>query len=541
MDYFYAILSLLGGLGCFLIGMNMLSSNMKKLADSKIKTLLSSKTNNRFIGMGIGVVVTMIAQSSSLTTVMVVGLVNAGILSLLQATAIIMGANIGTTITAQIVALQSFNFIKIAVSLTFIGSMIGMFAKKNKTRDLGLVLSSLGLIFLGLEFMSSSMRIFRENEAITLALSSISNPFLLLLLGIIITGVVQSSSAVTSIIISMAAAGIEIGSGGNSVLFVILGTNIGTCVTAILSGIGASTTAKKAGLIHLLFNLFGSVIFMIVLLIWNDFMNVTFAKWFEFPATQIAMFHTFFNVSCVLIFLPFANVFVKLSSIIIKDKKIYEQRNIIMDERLLNSPLLALDKLYQETIDIANYSIKTYDESFQAFIEKNLDSKDEILRKIVYAQKSSEEITKYLVMVSSKDESYNDEKIIQKLHYAINDISRITEVADNFIKYTKHYVEDNLIFSDDVIESLEEMNKKINELFIKTMDVFSLKKPLSINDVDQLENEIDSFKKRLVDDHIRRLNEGKCKPENSSVFINLVGNMERIADHLTYIAYEKRK
>ena len=264
MDYITAVLQLIGGLGAFLIAFNILSESVEKLANTGLKKLFNKTSSNRFIGVGIGCLVTMIIQSSSATTVMIVGFVNAGVMTLFQATAMIMGANIGTTITAQIVALNSFDISIWFFILTFIGVFGAMLVKKERTKQILMALAGLGLVFVSLELMSSSMEIFKNSDAFTNALTSINNPFLLLLIGLGITAVLQSSSAVTTIIISMAAAGITIGNGGNSVLYVILGTNIGTCVTALLSSIGADNNAKRASIIHLMFNVFGSIIFFII-------------------------------------------------------------------------------------------------------------------------------------------------------------------------------------------------------------------------------------------------------------------------------------
>ena len=375
MQYVYAVASFLGGLGAFLIGVKLLSESMEKLANNRLKSLFNKTSKNGFVGVGIGLVSTMVVQSSSLTTVMVVGLVNAGIMSLYQATTIIMGANIGTTITAQIAALQTFDFISLAMALTSVGAFTAMFAKKDGTKAAANLMCGLGLIFLGLQFMSDSMRFFRESEVVTNAFASVENPFLLLLIGIIVTGIIQSSSAVTSIIISMAAAGIVIGSGGNSVLYVVLGTNIGTCVTALMSSIGTGTNARRAALIHLMFNTFGAVLFMTVLLIWPGFMGATFERWFPgLPATQIAMFHTFFNVVCTALFLPLAKVFVKISIFIIRDKKNKTKAAVsqtFLDERILNTPAVAMNQTVKETARMCGLSMNGLTAAFEAFIAKD--------------------------------------------------------------------------------------------------------------------------------------------------------------------------
>ena len=287
-----------------------------------LKKLFNKTSKNRWVGIGIGAAVTAIIQSSGASTIMVVGFVNAGLMTLFQATAMIMGANIGTTVTAQLASFGTFDVALYATLLAFIGSFMNMLCKTEKPKTVGLALAGLGLVFLSLDFMKSSMKVFSSSEAFTTLLQSINNPFLLLGFGIVFTALLQSSSALTTILITMVTAGLTIGKGPNDIIYVILGTNIGSCVTAILSGFGASINGKRASLIHLMFNTFGSAIFFIVLLLWPNFMEVTFERWFAgAPSTQIAMFHTFFNVICTALFLPFINVFVKVSKLLVKDKK----------------------------------------------------------------------------------------------------------------------------------------------------------------------------------------------------------------------------
>lgn len=541
MQYVYAVAAFLGGLGAFLVGVKLLSESMEKLASKRLKNLFNKTSKNGFAGVGMGLVSTMVVQSSSLTTVMVVGLVNAGIMSLYQATTIIMGANIGTTVTAQIAALQTFDFISLAMALTCVGAFTAMFAKRDGTKAAANLMCGLGLIFMGMQFMSDSMKFFRDSEVVTNAFASVQNPFLLLLIGIVVTGIIQSSSAVTSIIISMAAAGIVIGSGGNSVLYVVLGTNIGTCVTALMSSIGAGTNARRAALIHLLFNFFGAFLFMILLLCWPSFMEVTFQRWFpSVPATQIAMFHTFFNVVCTALFLPFAKLFVKISIFIVRDKKQKTKKastQTYLDERLLNTPAVAMNQAVKETVRMCGLSMSGLATAFEAFIAKDSARKNSVREICSEVESVNKSIQDFLVELSVRDVTYADEKTISAFHYVLNDIMRISELADNITKYTDSVVADRLVFSDEVVGALKAMFEKINELYGQTVDCFSQKNRILLGRVDETEEEIDRARKQLIANHIRRLNEGKCQPSSSGVFINLVGNLERAADHLTYIAH----
>lgn len=534
MTYVYAVISLLGGIGSFLLGFKILSENIEKLANRGLRKILAYASKNRFIGVLIGMVVTAVIQSSSATTVMIVGFVNAGVMNLFQATSMIMGANIGTTITAQIVALESFDFSKFAVALAFVGMFMEMLCKKEKHRTIGLSFAGLGLVFLALQFMSSSMKIFRDAPAVTNLLTSINNPFLLLFIGVVFTALVQSSSAVTTIVISMVSAGLSIGSSPNSVLFLILGTNIGTCVTALISSIGASTNAKRTSIIHLLFNVFGTTVFLIILLVWKDFAAVTLKKWFSHESTQIAMFHTIFNVISTLIFLPFIKVFIKLSTIFVKEKK-EDVRVTYLDDRFLNTPSIAVMQATREVIALGKEAMNALDLSLDGFLKRNVDDSKVVFKHIDNVEEYNKEIIAYLVNISSKEISIHDENKISALHTVVNDLIRESEIADNVVKYTRFVIEKDINFSDQVYQSITELKNLLSEQF-NNVEKILIEKDYSVLDkVVEIENKIDNMRTDLIDGHIKRLEEGKCKPQSSGVFINLVSNLERAGDHLNYI------
>lgn len=525
----------IAGVGTFLIGCKLLSDNIELLANKGIRNLFNKSSKNKLVGVGIGAVATAVVQSSAATTVMVVGLVNAGVMTLFQATTIIMGANIGTTITAQIVALNELPISEIAMSLAAIGIFITMLANKKKIKILGFALGGLGLIFVGLEFMSDAISQL-DQEVINDILSNVSNPFLLLLIGIVITAIMQSSSAVTSIIITMSAGGLVIGSGGNDVLFVILGTNIGTCVTTLLSSIGASTNGRRASIIHLMFNLFGSCIFTIILLLWPGFMDNVLAKAFALPSTQIAMFHTLFNVVCTLIFLPFTNTFVKLSQLLIKDKKEETVKIIKMDERMLQYPSVALGQITKEMSRMTCEAVNILNISIDDFLKKSDDNTEKIQNTNEKLELMNKEIIFYLVNISNAQVSYSEEKMISSFHHNLNDIMRIAELADNVTKYTNNVIKEGLEFSQTVIQEIMKMKDLINELYDLINVTFNSRKKDLMDQINEVEDKIDNMRSKLVQDHLERLKIGKCQPQSSGVFINLVNNLERAADHLTYIA-----
>ena len=564
MEYAYAVFELLAGLGAFLIGVKLLSDNMEKLATGKMRSLFhrasgkvtlpegatrkekfrakTKEWSSNLVGVGIGTAVTAVIQSSSLTTVMVVGLVNAGVMTLTQATTITMGANIGTTITAQIAALSAFDFAVFAMGLTGIGILVAYATKKEKVQTICYAVAGLGLVFVGLDVMDASMDFFQESQVIVDLFASITNPFLLFFLGIAITAIIQSSSALTVILIAMAESGILIGGGGNAVLYVVLGTNIGTCVTALLSSIGTNINAKRAAVIHLLFNVIGSIIFFIIMICWPEMNANTFEAWFpNNPGTQIAMFHTFFNVISTILFLPFTNGLVKLSELLVrpgkKKKENAEETSSRLDKRLLPTPALAVDSATQEAAAALGKAVVSLKTAVDGFIEQDTSKTDEVIRINDEVDETIGKIDAYLVQVSAYDSTLDTEKRIAALHSCLGDIHRVGELAQNVTKYTRRTEKDQLYFSpkvkDDIremYELLERMSNKAGELMVSGADD-------ELNAIDELENEVDAKRKRLIKEHVARLGSGECRPESSGVFVNLVCNLERVGDHLNYIAH----
>lgn len=524
---------LLAGTGVFLTGVHLLTANIEQLATGKIKGLFGRTAGKRLVNVGIGAAATALIQSSGVTTVLIVGFVNVGIMNLYQAAAMIMGANIGTTITAQIAALSAFPVTTYIQALTFAGIMMSMICKKDGMKRMGMIFSGLGLIFIGLSLMSDAMK--ANRDAIQGVFETVTNPFLLFLVGILLTALVQSSSATTSVIIAMSVAGLTIGTGGNEVLYVILGTNIGSCVTALMSALTAGINAKRAGLIHLMFNTFGSIIFFAVLLCCPDFMAVTFRRWFSSAASQIAMFHTFFNVTCTVIFLPFCGAFVRISELLIREKP-HKEPITYLDERMLSSASLAIAQLERELVLLSDTAMDAFRTAYRSFKEQDESLIAPTQELIDRANGTGQSIINYLIRLSAQSK-LSDEHSISSLHNNVGDIMRIAEIADNFTKYTRKSAEHNLQFSGSVLAELDSMVLRVNDLYALTRALILDKEPGLLPEIDQAESDIDGFRKRLIERHIKRLNAGECKPASSGVFINLVSNLERLGDHLTYIAY----
>ena len=545
MDYVYSVITILAGCGVFLLGFKLLSDNMEKLAGNGLKRLFNKTSDKKLVGVGLGAAATAVVQSSAITTVMVIGFVNTGIMSLKQAATIIMGANIGTTITAQIVALQAFNLNVFFMAFAFAGMAMNMFSKKDKVRLAGIALAGLGIVFVGLDVMSGAMEGEMIHAALETVLSKATNPVFLLFIGVAFTALIQSSSAVTTIIIAMAMQGLIVGGGGNAVLYVILGSNIGSCVTALISSIGTSVNARRASIIHLLFNVIGAVIFMVILLIFPQFQEKTFERWFSSPETQIAMFHTFFNVLCTLMFLPFTNVLVKLAMLIVPETKTEEKAEetesgakfVYMDKRFLNSPALAISQLKKETFRMADMAMASLATAFNGFIRRDVSTVEKVAANNEKIADLSKSISDYLVKVSAAGPSLEDEKKISALHNNVGDIVRISELADNLTKYTRKTINENLTFSPVVGTKLSEMYALLQEQYSLVKRIVLMKEYNIMNESDETEDRVDNMRRSLIADHIDRMQRGECNAENNPVFINLVSNLERVGDHLNYVAH----
>lgn len=546
---YVVVFYMIAALGAFLIGFKLLSENLQRVANKGLRRLFDRTSKNKLAGVGIGAGATILMQSSGATTVMVIGFVNAGILSLAQATAIIMGANIGTTVTTILLALGMANVGDYFMVLAFVGIFIAMVCKNGKVRSWGLTAAGFGLVFFGLTIISGCSTALNQNPALQKILRleiqpAFLEPLFLLFIGALITAIMQSSTAVNAILLSMLTAGIQIGNGGNAILYIVLGTNIGTCVTALISSMGATTNAKRAALIHFLFNFCGSILFLIMLSIWSDFMDSFWVRIINFgdpqmsARMQLALFHLAFNSLCTAIFLPLTNVIVKTTEFIIRDKKQKEVLHIsYMDERILSTPAIAIAQLQKETIAMGNKCMDALDKSFNAFIARDTSLAEDINAENEDITLMSKQITDYLIKVSGETISVHDDQKISIMYHAIADMLRISEISDNFVKYTRSYEEKGLKFSDSVFGDLITMHGKLTDMYKLAISIFETFDKTHFDELEIIENSVDAMRRSLIDGHIRRLNEGSCTPESSSVFINLVSNLERVGDHITFIAH----
>lgn len=527
------IFLLLGGLGMFLYGMKMMSDGLENVAGDKMRHTLEVLTTNRFAAVGVGTGVTAVIQSSSATTVMVVGFVNAGLMSLLQATGVIMGANIGTTITAQLIA---FKLSDIAPIVLFIGMFMTIFVKKRMFSRIGEIVLGFGILFVGLDLMSRSMVPLRSHEGFQALLTNFSNPLVGILIGAFFTAIIQSSSASVGILQTLAAMGLI---GLEGAVFVILGQNIGTCITAILAAIGTSTNSKRTAGIHLMFNIIGSLIYLPVLLLFPGIVAWVESLSVGDVSRQIANFHTLFNITVTIMLFPFAKYMVKLITKIIKEKHaddVIEKKLIYLDERIAQTPTIALTQTLKELNRMGKIVYDNFQLSTEAFFEKD----EQKVQKISEVEKTidylTNQITHYLVEFKGMELSENDLRVLGSLHHVVIDLERIGDLAENIAQYAITILDKRTVLSPEGNDELMTMSEKAKEALHTSLAVFEHRDTKRLHEVAALEQEVDDMKKTYINNHIDRLQGKCCDSQAGVVFTNMVAALERIADHANNIA-----
>ena len=543
MDVFLSVLSLIAGLGVLMIGMRMLSEGLERSAGKGMRKLFGKISNNRFAGIGVGAVATVLVNSSAATTVMVIGFVNAGLMTLFQATSIIMGANIGTTLTGVIIALSGFDIGSYMAILAFVGVAMMMFAKRDAIKKVGSALAGLGLMFVGLSLMSNALK---NSEVLSQGLQSVFKavnfPLLLILVGIVFTALFQSSTAMTALVVTMAAPAV----GGQpiipmeSALFVILGTNIGTCITAIIAAIGASTNAKRTAVIHLLFNAIGTIVFTTFIWIFKSDVVWLFSKMSSKPQMQVALFHVIFNVLTTLLLVPFISPLTKIASLVVRDKRGSEDeapRMYYIDDRFLQTPPIAVAQVKREVDHMGEMAKKNLKRAMTAILTQDISAREKVIRDEQRINFVNKGMTKYLIKLSSQSLSRSDEKFVGTLHHVVSDIERIADHAENFMETAAEMRESECVFSQVALDELEDMYDKVMAMFDEAMFIFENNAVGKLNDFSARENEIDMTKRILGNNHIARLNAGECTVETGTYFYSIISALERIADHLTNIAF----
>ena len=530
------VLTMAGGLGLFLFGMDLMSESIEKVAGAKLRRILEIFTSNRFMGMIVGIIFTGIVQSSSACTVMVVSFVNSGLMNLYQAAGVIFGANIGTTVTSQLV---SFNLSEIAPLILLAGVVIMMFCKKQSVKKIAEVVIGFGILFVGLSTMSQAMEGMKNVPAVVNMLQSLKNPFLATLVGMVLTAVIQSSSVTVSIVLLLASQGLL---ALPITLYIILGCNIGSCATALLASMSGKKDAKRAALIHFLFNVIGTVIIYIVLLVAEEpVVNMIHAISHD-NARFVANAHTIIKVFQVLILFPFSNQIVKLACMCVpgEDKKISYRENYqlkYIGEKVVFNPATAVVEVIKELERMADLANENLNRAMNALI--TLDEED--IEEVYQVEKNinflNHAITDYLVKINQTTLPIEDQKSLGALFHVVNDIERIGDHAENVADAARQRREEGVNISRDAQHEMGEMLDMVNKIIQYAIEMFVKSDEQHMQDVIALEDRVDRKEKELQRAHVERLTRGECTPEAGMIFSDVVSGLERVADHATNIAF----
>lgn len=546
IDVTSAILWLIAGVGVFLIACTMMSSNLESLGSRRLKGLFARTSKSKLIGVGVGTVTTAAIQSSSATTVMVIGFVNAGVMSLSQAATVIFGANIGTTITGQIVALGLFGGNTISTSVIFaslagVGAFILAFAKKDGVQKTGGILAGFGMIFVGLSLMSGSMESIAGLEEVRNFLALFRNPFLLVLIGAILTAVIQSSSVMTSMSITMVVTGLITLNQG---IYITMGSNIGTCATALIAGMTGSRNARRTALIHLIFNVSGVVIFLIVglLLQWGNLdYGLLFGKMFPgAPQVQLAMFHTVFNVVTVILILPATDRLVGLV------KKLVPERNQnrgaegprlhFIDGNLLKTPPIAVQQTKNEILDMADIAMKNFRISCDVVCTLNFEKIALFKANERQLDFLNREIFAFIVDLLKEELSEKDRIYLSTAFRTVSDLERVGDYAENIVEYAEKLRGIGQSFSSEAVKEIRDLKNLIQNLFDQVKLAYRDHNRAALKEVYAIEELVDRVTDRMAQSHIRRLSEEVCTPEVGAQYLSLSSDAERVADHFVNVA-----
>ena len=527
MEYINILLALFSGLALFLFGMEFMGDGLENAAGSRLKSFFDKAITNPLKGALVGTIVTAIIQSSSAATVMVVGFANAGLMSLYQAVGVIMGANIGTTITGQLITFKIDDYIPVFI---IVGAALILFMKQEKRKEIGKIIFGFGLLFMGLTAMKDAMSPIAETtffQDLIIALEG--NMFLGILVGAVMTAVVQSSSASTAILLSLAATGAISLQVAIPILF---GNNIGTCVTALLSSLNANKVAKKAAFIHLSFNLIGTLIFLPLIGVLCQvvtYMGGDIDK-------QIANAHTIFNVVNAIILLPFAGVFVKLANLALKDKEGEEQTINRLDRRFLETPAIAFEQAFQESLTMYDLAKENVTLSTNALVDGEFSNLKKVFENELEINRLERELSTFLVSISSHDITEIDTNRIASMIKIVNDIERIGDHSKNIAELAQEVSDSKLTFSNDALEELKLMYNYTIESINSSYASYKTNNRQKANDTVIFEENIDRLEELLRDKHIQRLSKQKCSAHSGAVFLDAISNFERIGDHSINIA-----
>ncbi|MBS5798418.1 MAG: Na/Pi cotransporter family protein [Clostridiales bacterium] len=542
INVFQIALAFLGGFGLFMFGMDYMGEGLQKAAGNKMKNLLSVLTSNPFLGVLVGAGVTAIIQSSSATTVMVVGFVNAGLMSLRQAVGVIMGANIGTTVTAWIVSLGDWAaFLKpstIAPLCIGVGVIMVLFCKKQKVKQIGQIVFGFGALFLGLDLMGDAVKPISQLEEVKQLFVTLgSNPILGILVGAIVTAVIQSSSASVGILQTLAASALV---PWNTAIYIILGQNIGTTITAMLSSIGAGRNGKRAAVIHLLFNVIGSIVFAILAVIAFGGLIPAFADFGRslIDTTQISIVHSVFNILNTILLFPFAGVLVTIAEKLVRGKgKDDESESELkhLDERILETPSFAVQNATKEVVRMGEMSAHNAKLGIRAIFEKDEAKIQEVFEREKVINQLQHGINHYLIKLSNLPISEAEHGIVNSLFHTVSDIERVGDHAENLAELAQIRIRDEVEFSENALKELETIATLAIKCFETAVQACEFDDRNIAKEVQPMEQQVDTLEEELRARHIKRLSENKCSSMAGVVFLDAISNLERISDHASNI------
>ncbi|MBQ3734212.1 MAG: Na/Pi cotransporter family protein [Bacteroidales bacterium] len=539
-----AILTLTAGIGVFLVACQTMSGNLEAAGSRGLRRLFAKTGDNKWLGVGIGLAGTAAIQSSGAVTVMVIGFVNVGIMSLTQAATIIYGSNIGTTVTAQLVALGMFGRNSISTTIIFaafagIGAFISLFAKSDKWKQTGGILTGFGMLFVGLGMMSSAMEEFAALPEVKTMLAAINNPILLVIIGTLLTAVIQSSSVMTSIAITMVVTGLVNLDQG---IYLTMGSNIGSCVVAMIAGMTSGVNAKRTAFIHLIFNVMGVVMFLILALIlristggaWS--FGTLFERWFpNAPQMQLAMFHTFFNVCTMFVALPLTDVLVRTVCRIVPEKEVVPSaapRLKYLDPSMLSTPAVALRQLKTEIENMAEMAMTNFHRSIKTITTMDYDDIEAFRDTEDQLNFLNKELLRYSVLLSENNLNSYDQRYLNGTIRTVSDLERVGDYAENIVEYADSLKEQDAAFSPEAINEILQMEKLVSELYGEVRIAYHNKDLEALRRANAIEDRIDDLTEEMERNHIRRLNEGTCSPAVGAEYLSLAQNAERVADHL---------
>ena len=531
------LLSFFAGIGLFLYGISAMGEGLEYAAGSKMKKILGALTKNKFLAVIMGALVTALIQSSSATTVMVVGFVNAGLMNLAQAIGVIMGANIGTTVTSFLIAMDLGMIAPVAL---VIGVFAMLFVKKDIVKHVGQTIAGFGMLFVGMELMAYGMAPLGELEVFTYFMTNFSNPFVGVLIGVVLTALIQSSSASIGILQALALQGlvpIEFA------VYILLGQNIGTCVTALLSVVGSKTNSKRTAVMHLLFNVIGTIIFLLI----TAFTPYTtlLESISDSVSVQISAAHIIFNVVNTIILFPFANLIIKVACILVPDKEPEDSKLEFKfyDEHLLTTPPIAVEQIGKEVVRMAQLAKDNFDRAAVALINNDMSKVEKIESVEEVINFLNHGITRHLVKINALDLDYSDAKYIGRLFHVVNDIERIGDHAVNLSEAMVVRNNEKLAISDEAVAELDTMRKCVIELLDASIKSFE-KQEITFDEarqIETLETVSDNLKGKYQDAHLRRLNEEHCETRAGMMFVNTLIDFERVGDHAKNIAFSVNK